>query len=70
LVRGVHVEQAHRPDKKIYELTADGQREVDEWIATPTPGPRLRDESFLRLVLVQTPRLNSASDPRVLIERR
>jgi DNA-binding PadR family transcriptional regulator len=70
LVRGVHVEQAHRPDKKVYELTADGQRELDEWIATPTPGPRLRDEFILRLVLAQTPGLDSASDPRVLIKRR
>jgi DNA-binding PadR family transcriptional regulator len=70
LVRSVHVAQEHRPDKRVYEVTEEGRHELDDWIATPTPGPRLRDEFFLKLILAQAAGLNSASDPRLLIERQ
>ncbi|HEU0115504.1 MAG TPA: helix-turn-helix transcriptional regulator [Thermomicrobiales bacterium] len=70
LVQSVHVAQEHRPDKRVYAVTPEGRRELDDWIATPTPGPRLRDEFFLKLILAQTAGLNSASDPRLLIERQ
>lgn len=70
LVRGLLVAQDHRPDKRVYELTPDGRRELEEWIERPAPGPRLKDEFFLKLVLAQTAGLNSAHDPAVLIERQ
>lgn len=70
LVQSAHVTQEHRPDKRVYEITDPGRRELDEWIATPTSGPRLRDEFFLKLILAQTAGLNSSSDPTILIERQ
>ena len=53
LVRSVHVEQAHRPDKKVYELTDAGRAALEEWIDAPAEGPRLRDDFFLKVVLAQ-----------------
>src|SRR3712207_2462023 len=70
LVRGVQVEQAHRPDKKVYELTPDGRAAIEAWLETPVEGPRLKDEFFLKLVLAHAAGLNSAHDPTVLIERQ
>ena len=37
--------------KRVYALTDAGRAALDEWVAAPTPGPRLRDEFFLKLVL-------------------
>lgn len=70
LVEGNHVAQAHRADKRVYALTPAGQRALEEWIAAPAEGPRLKDEFFLKLILAQTAGLNSANDPTVLIERQ
>lgn len=67
LVRSAFVEQAHRPDKKVYELTAEGRAALEVWIEAPAEGPRLKDEFFLKLVLAQTAGLNSTHDPAVLI---
>jgi DNA-binding PadR family transcriptional regulator len=70
LVRSVLVAQEHRPDKKVYELTEEGLTEYRTWIATPIVGPRLRDDLFLKLILVQSPRFDEDNNPRVLIERQ
>src|SRR5438552_2967952 len=46
------VSQAERPDKKVYALTADGRRELQEWLATASRlDLDLRNETFLKLVL-------------------
>lgn len=68
LVRCVYVKQAHRPDKKVYELTDDGRHELDEWFAAPSAGPRLRDELFTKVILAGLPGLNGGADPARLIE--
>jgi DNA-binding PadR family transcriptional regulator len=42
LVRAERVGQADRPDRKVYELTADGLDRVDEWLrdtSWPKPAP-------------------------------
>ena len=70
LVRGSHVAQAHRADKRVYELTPAGRAALEEWIAEPAEGPRLKDAFFLKLVLAQTAGLNSAHDPATLIDRQ
>jgi DNA-binding PadR family transcriptional regulator len=70
LVRGVHVEQSHKPDKKVYELTDEGKAELEAWLDTPTAGPRYKDEFFLKLVLARAGGLNSRHDPTLLIERQ
>jgi DNA-binding PadR family transcriptional regulator len=70
LVRSMHIEQAHRPDKKVYELTNDGRRELDDWFAAPSAGPRLRDELFMKVILAGLPGLNGGADPIQLIERQ
>jgi DNA-binding PadR family transcriptional regulator len=70
LVRGAQVEQAHRPDKKVYELTADGRAAIEAWLDAAVEGPRLKDEFFLKLVLARAAGLNSTHDPAVLIERQ
>jgi hypothetical protein len=47
--------------------TGDGQKALDEWVAQPTPGTRLRDEFFMKLVLAGRAGI---ADPRALIERQ
>src|SRR4029079_559864 len=61
------VAQDSRPNKRVYRLTADGQAALDEGVTTPTPGTRLRDEFFMKLVLAGRAGI---ADPRVLIERQ
>jgi DNA-binding PadR family transcriptional regulator len=64
------VRQTERPDKKVYDLTKDGRRELREWLATPSrPDLDLRNELFLKLVLAR--RLRGGDPLAVLaIERR
>ncbi len=49
LVAGADVPDDGR-QKRTYELTAAGRVALEEWLATPTAGTRLRDEFFLKLV--------------------
>jgi DNA-binding PadR family transcriptional regulator len=70
LVHGAHVEQAHKPDKKVYELTDEGRAELEAWLDSAIEGPRLKDEFFLKLVLARAGGLNSRHDPAVMIERQ
>jgi DNA-binding PadR family transcriptional regulator len=66
LVRGRDVPDDSR-QKRVYELTAAGREALDEWVSTPTPATRLRDEFFLKLVLAAHA---GVADPRALIERQ
>jgi len=73
LVVSLHVAQAGRPDKKVYDLTDAGREEVRRWLDEPVSGPRLKDEFFTKLVLARLPgvaRLNDGIDPRTLIARQ
>jgi DNA-binding PadR family transcriptional regulator len=65
LCKDVH--QDGRPDKRVYELTPEGRGALQEWVQTPTAGPRLKDEFFMKMVLS---RLSGIADPGVLIERQ
>jgi DNA-binding PadR family transcriptional regulator len=64
------VNQAERPDKKVYELTEGGRKELKEWLATPSAMDlNLRNETFLKLMLAR--RLRWADPFKVLeVERR
>jgi DNA-binding PadR family transcriptional regulator len=64
------VNQAERPDKKVYALTDDGRKELKEWLATPSAlDLNLRNETFLKLMLAR--RLRGADPLKVLdVERR
>jgi len=66
LVRGGAADGANR-QKRTYELTGAGRAALEEWVATPAPATRLKDEFFLKLVLAASTGL---ADPRALIERQ
>jgi DNA-binding PadR family transcriptional regulator len=53
--------------KRVYELTDDGRAELARWIDTPVPGARLKDEFFMKFVVVTSSRL---AEPRALLERQ
>jgi hypothetical protein len=61
------VAQDSRPNKRVYRLTDDGRAALEAWVAQPTPGTRLRDEFFMKLVLAGRAAL---AGPRALIERQ
>jgi DNA-binding PadR family transcriptional regulator len=64
LVVGHSVEGDSRR-KRLYELTDAGRAELDRWVETPVPGTRLKDEFFMKFVVVVSARL---AEPRTLIE--
>jgi DNA-binding PadR family transcriptional regulator len=51
--------------KRVYTLTDAGRAELSEWIETPIPGTRLKDEFFMKLVLVAGAGL---AEPRKLLD--
>jgi DNA-binding PadR family transcriptional regulator len=51
--------------KRVYTLTDAGRAALSEWIETPVPGTRLKDEFFMKLVLVAGVGL---AEPRKLLE--
>jgi DNA-binding PadR family transcriptional regulator len=51
--------------KRVYQLTEDGRAALARWIETPVPGARLKDEFFMKLVVVASARL---AEPKALIE--
>ena len=67
LVRGQEVAQEHRRDKRVYEVTSDGEEVLRTWISEPIDGPWLKDEFFMKLVLA---RLTGAADEVELIDRQ
>jgi DNA-binding PadR family transcriptional regulator len=54
LVEYEAVEQADKPDKKVYRITEAGRAALDDWRATPAKHePRaLRDELFLKILFM------------------
>lgn len=51
LIAEVAVEQEGGPEKHILAITAAGQRELEEWFATPALDENLHDEVFVKLIL-------------------
>ncbi|MEV7806432.1 PadR family transcriptional regulator [Microbispora sp. NPDC088329] len=66
-VRSVDVEQANRPNKKVYYITATGREALETWVDEPTEGPRVRDEFFMKLVLAP---MTGLSDRMALVNRQ
>jgi DNA-binding PadR family transcriptional regulator len=50
--------------KRVYELTEAGRIALERWIETPVSGTRLKDEFFMKFVVVASARL---ADPKTLI---
>src|SRR5262245_32225144 len=49
-VAGVDVAQEHLPDKRVYSVTAQGERALRAWLADPDPGiPRPRQPMLVKL---------------------
>lgn len=67
LVHSYEVEQSGRPAKHVFELTEAGLKELAEWLTGANPGPRMRDEFFMKLVLA---RLAGLAEPLDLVERQ
>jgi DNA-binding PadR family transcriptional regulator len=53
--------------KRVYRLTAAGRAALARWIETPVPGSRLKDEFFMKFVVVTSVGL---AEPKALIERQ
>ncbi len=70
LVRGVRIAQEGRPDKRVYELTDAGRAALAAWLAEPAPGPQLKDEFFMKLILARLPGVDGRHDPVALIARQ
>ncbi len=51
--------------KRIYEVTASGRRDAEQWLASPAPEAKLKDEFFLKLALATT---IPTGDPMALID--
>ncbi|TCN38389.1 DNA-binding PadR family transcriptional regulator [Kribbella orskensis] len=50
--------------KRVYELTESGRAALAGWIETPIPGTRLKDEFFMKLVILASAGL---AEPSTLI---
>lgn len=53
--------------KRVYELTESGRATLAGWIETPVPGTRLKDEFFMKFVVVASAGL---AEPQTLIDRQ
>ena len=53
--------------KRVYELTDSGREALAAWIETPVSGRRLKDEFFMKLVVLASARL---AEPGHLLERQ
>jgi DNA-binding PadR family transcriptional regulator len=61
------VTQTGRPDKRVYRLTDEGRRALEEWLGAASAPNRPRDELFPQLVFAGTMGL---ADPAELIARQ
>ena len=52
--------------KRVYELTDAGRAVLERWVETPVPGTRLKDEFFMKFVVVVSAGL---AEPKAVIER-
>ena len=57
-------------EKRVYELTVAGREALAGWLAEPAPGPQLKDEFFMKLVLSRLPGVDGGHEPADLIARQ
>jgi DNA-binding PadR family transcriptional regulator len=65
LVEDHSVEQEGKPDKRIYQLTEQGNQILLEWFTTPLTGPRIKDNFYMKLI---SARMSSLVDIQQLID--
>ena len=53
--------------KRLYELTGLGRQALEAWIEAPVSGRRLKDEFFMKLVVLASTDL---AEPRQLLDRQ
>src|SRR5262245_11199425 len=63
LVVGQSIEGDNRR-KRVYDLTESGRAVLKAWIEQPVPGTRLKDEFFMKLVILASAGL---AEPKALI---
>ena len=49
IVSAAVVKQDDRPDKRVYEITADGRHELRDWTGLPTPVEMLRSDFAVKI---------------------
>jgi len=64
LVESEIVEQDARPDRKVYQVTERGTKELDRWLAEPVEfAPPLRDELYIKFLAQRV----AGADPSELL---
>ena len=66
LVSSAEVSQPDRPDKRVFELTAQGRDHLGQWLAETTVDVRVREPVFLKLVVAMS---GGGPDPLALVDR-
>lgn len=68
LILGRQVEQRGRPDKRVYAMTPQGRRELEQWAVTPSPPTLVKDEFLVKVWCYGM--LNPAASAGALAEHR
>lgn len=66
LVSSAEVAQSDRRDKRVFDLTAEGRQELDEWLADTTVEVRVKEPFFMKLAVASH---GAGPDPLVLLDR-
>jgi DNA-binding PadR family transcriptional regulator len=60
LIAGERIEQEDRPDKRVFTLTEDGERDLSQWLEGPLPPKVERSSAFMRFVVLALVRRDQA----------
>jgi DNA-binding PadR family transcriptional regulator len=66
LVAHQTVAQGDRPDKKVYEITADGRRTLEAWLGAADDAPLVKSDVVLKLVAARL----TGADPAPILARQ
>ena len=61
------IQQESKPNKRLYRMTAEGERELDAWLVSPAERPYSKEPFLLRLFFLARV---SDNDARKLLEAR
>ena len=67
LIRAHDADPETRRQRNVFEVTEAGRIALHEWLLASAPGPRLRDEFFMKLMLAG---LAGLAEPLDLLERQ